>query len=369
MGVEVHPVRTPAERERFITLPWWLHAGDAGFVPPLRADVHSRVDRSHPFFARGDAALFLAWRGDEVVGRVSASHDPRFAEAWGRNGGWFGFFECADDPEAARALLAAVRAWCRARGADEVLGPASLNMNDECGLLVEGFDVEPVMLMPWNPPRYAALLEGAGLVKERDLLLFRRRHEDPVPERLERLAEAARRRGRLQTRGFDRRHFERDVGFLLHVYNVAWSGHWGTVPFDRAELMQIARQVRPIADYELIRFAFVDGEPVAVSLTVPDYNPVLKALDGRLGPWRLVKALWSRRQVVGTRTILLGVVPEYRGRGAEALLYLESERIGRARGYRYVDMGWTLEDNEPVNVLARQLGRLHRRYRIYRGAA
>lgn len=368
MTLDVRPVDGRADLERFLRLPWALRRGDPGWIPPLVSEVRARLDRRHPFFAVGDAQLFLAWRGREVVGRVSASHDARFEAAWGRRAGWFGFFECRPDAEAARALLDAARDWCRSRGAWEVLGPASLNMNDECGLLVEGFEAEPVMLMPSTPPHYVALVEGAGLVPEKDLLVYRRRHDDPIPERFLRLAEAARARGAIRTRGFERRHFQRDVGLLRQVFNAAWAGHWGTVPFTPEEMLFVARQVRPIAEDELIRFALVGEEPVAVVLTVPDYNPVLRRLDGALGLVGLAKALWHRRRVVGLRTILLGVVPEFRGRGLEAVLHVDSERIGRARGYRYVDMGWTLEDNEPVNVIARQLGRLHRRYRIYRGA-
>ena len=358
-------MRSRADREEFLRFPWVVYASDPLWVPPLLTEERKRFDRTtHPFFEQGEAEWFLAHRGDTLCGRICVSLDARFEKAWGVKAAWFGAFECLDSPEAAGALFEQARAWGLSRGATEILGPAYFSMNEVCGLLVQGFDSPPPFLMPYNPAYYAKLVEGAGFARSKELLSYR---TSSLPgERFRKMADRVRERGGFTTRGFNPRTYDDDIKLIQTLYNQSWGDNWGAVPMTDREMAALAREIRPFADFELMRFAFAGDRPVAICLSLPDINPLLKKLDGRMGLAGLLRFLWERRRMKGARTILFGVVPEFRARGLDVLLMSESVQIGLERGYTSLEMGWTLEDNHLINTFAARLGSPSRRFRIYR---
>ncbi|QFY13480.1 N-acetyltransferase [Nonomuraea phyllanthi] len=366
------PVRTRRDLRQFVELPYELHRGDAAFVPPLRVECRRLLDRGrNPFFAYGEAELFLAHGGDgRVVGRIAAVHNPRHNDVHDARDGFFGQFECVDDPAVARALVEAAAAWLRPRGLTTMMGPVNFTTNDECGLLVHGFDLPPRVLMPYNPPYYPALLEAGGLTKAKDLLAFER-DAGPCGERVVRICDVVERRNGLRVRSLDLSDFDAEVARVKRVYHRAWQDNWGFTPMTDAEFAALARRLRRIVDPSLGLLAESGGEPVAVVLALPDLNQALPVAQGRLTrfglPFGAVRLARAVRRIDHARLVLAGVVEEFRGRGVEAVLFHRLQEAGVAGGYRGVELGWTLEDNEPVNRIIATLGGTHAKtYRIYR---
>jgi GNAT superfamily N-acetyltransferase len=365
-ALRVEPVAGRRDLREFVALPYRLHRQDPCWVAPLRRDVRAQLDRRrNPFFEHGEAAYFLARRDGAPVGRVAAIHNRLHNETQHERVGFFGFFECADDPEAAAALFAAAERWLAARGLERLRGPASFTINDECGLLVDGFDTPPALLMPHNPPRYVALLEGAGFAKAKDLVAYRSTSTE-LPPRLVRGAELAARRYGLSVRALELERFADEIAELKRIFNGAWSGNWGFVPMTEREIDQLARQLKPIVVPELVVFAEHAGRAVACGVALPDLNVALRANpSGRLVPG-ILKVLWAARRITRLRVLILGALPEWRGRGLDALLYKEIWERGRARGYSWAEAGWVLEDNHPMrNGLERMGFEVYKTYRMY----
>ncbi len=362
--VEVRRVDTPAMLRRFVDLPYTMHASEPCWVPPLRRDELRRFDPAHnAFLAHATITLWLAERYGQVVGRVAAIDDRLHNERHGERTTWFGFFEAAD-AEAAGALLEQVETFARQQGSACLRGPANPSLNESAGLLIDGFDADPYVLMPHNPPSYAAYVEGAGYAKAKDLYAWDIDLTSPVPDRIARLAERVRKRHALSVRVADLRNFEREVDLLGDIYRSAWDGNWGFVPPTDEEMRQLAMEFRPVVDPALVLFVEMDGRPVACAVTLPDLNQVLKRMRGRLLPWGLVHFLRRRRIVTRTRMLLLGVVADAQRLGLYPLLIAESYRRAAARGYVRGEVGWTLEDNDVVNAGIEAVG--GRRYKTYR---
>lgn len=369
-SIEVSPVRGRRDREAFLRLPWRLYRGNPAWVPPLLAERRRFLDpRRNPFFRHSQAELFLVRRAGAVVGRIAAAHNRRHLETWGDGAGFFGFFECEDDAEAAGALLAAAGDWLRARGLASMRGPTSFTINDESGLLLDAFDRPPVLLMPYNPPHYRALLEGAGCRKAQDLLAYRLDVPARLPARLARAEALAAAQPGLVIRPVDLARFREEVGRIHRVHSAAWAENWGAVPLSAAEIEELARELLPIVVPELALLAERDGEPVGVSITLPDFHEVLARLDGRLLPFGWARALWWRRRITGVRVLILGVVRGERRRGIEAALVARTVRAAIARGYRSGELSWILESNAPMRRLLERLGaQLDKTYRLYERA-
>jgi GNAT superfamily N-acetyltransferase len=347
------------------------YRGDPHHVPELESDVLRRLDPAvNPFFLHAEADLLVASRGGRDVGRVAAARCRLSQEFRRDRTGWFGWFECARDPEAARALLDGARERLAARGCDALLGPASWSTNDACGVQVEGFDGPPFLMMPYNPPWYGELLEGAGLSPAEDLLAWEARPEGlPDLDRVARVVERARERHRWAIRPVRMADFDAELARIRTVYNRAWEANWGFVPMTAEEFAFAAGDLRRIVDPELVLLAERDGEAVAFSLAVPDFNQVLRHLGGSLLPFGWARALWYSRRIDRIRVVALGVVPEARNQGIEAALYLRTIRSGLGRGYGWAECSWTLERNTAITRVMETLGaRPYRRYRLYGGA-
>lgn len=325
----------------------------------------------NPFFEHAEAEYFLAERGGRVVGRIAAISNRLHNETHGDRVGFFGFFESTEDQAVADALLAAAADWCRARGHDVLRGPVSFSVNDECGLLVDGFDFPPTLMMPHNPRYYAGLVESAGFVKAKDLWVYQGGREDryiPVPERLARGTELIRQRLGITVRPLDLEHFADEVERIKALYNDAWEKNWGFVPMTDREIEHLARQFRPIVIPELVPIAEKDGRMIGFGISLPDLNVVFRGnRSGRIFPVAL-KVLWAlkRRKIRRARILLLGILPEYRGKGVDAMLYHWIWTKAEPLGIYWGEAGWILEDNPAMNAgLEKMTFRVYKTYRLY----
>ncbi len=365
----VRRVETAADLKRFIAFPYRLHRGDPNWVAPLRMDVRTMLSRDkNPFFAHGEADYFLAERAGDVAGRIAAIRNDAHTAFHPDEPtlGFFGFFESVNDQAVADALIAAAAGWLRARGLTVMRGPASLSTNDECGLLVEGFDTPPTILMPHNPPYYAELLGRAGFVKVMDLLAYQGSGDAPPARLLEgarRLAE----RHRITLRPMDMSRYWEDVEKIRQLYNSAWEKNWGFVPMTDEEMNHLARQLKPVVVPDLIVFAEMDGAVIGFAITLPDFNQALaKNPDGRLFPFGLLRLLWHKRRIRRARTLTLGVLPRYRRLGVDALMYEWTWRHGNAHGLFWCEASWLLETNHAIRNGMERLGfRAYKTYRMY----
>jgi len=370
--LRVRTAREQTDVHRFIDLPYRLHARDPLWVPPLRRDVALLLSREkNPFFEHAEAEYFLAERDGEVVGRIAAISNRLHNETHGDRVGFFGFFECVDDQSVADALFATAADWCRGKGHDVLRGPASFSVNDECGLLVDGFDTPPTIMMPHNPRYYVSLLERAGFVKAKDLLVYEGggygRYK-PVPERLARGTELIRQRMGITLRPLDMKRFDAEVELIKELYNAAWEKNWGFVPMTDREIDHLAEQFKPVVVPELVPIAEKDGKVIGFGLALPDLNVVFqKNRSGRMFPM-IVKLLWAlkTRKIMRSRILLLGILPEYRGRGVDAMLYHWIWTKAGERGIYWGEAGWILEDNPAMKSgLEKMTFKVYKTYRLY----
>ena len=372
MPVDVRPVSSKRERDAFIKLPWRLYAGNPTWVPPLLLERRQFFDpRKNPFFQHAQVQLFLARRDGRVVGRISAHVDANLDAFQGTDWGLFGFFECEDDPEAARALLDAAETWLRARGRPNMVGPMDFTTNDECGLLIEGHERPPIILSGWHHPYYQRLLEEAcGLHKAMDLLMWDLQVEnrDRVHPAIWKVAADVEAKHGIVCRNFSKRDLEAEVGRFLEVYNAAWEKNWGFVPLTEEEVRHYAKTLKPVLDenWAMVAEKRDTGEVVGAALTLPDYNQVLHELNGRLLPFGWLKALRARRRVDKVRVFALGVKPEYQHTGVAAKFYEMHFDAAARTPQTGGEMGWILETNEPMNRAMEGMGgEVVRRFRVY----
>lgn len=369
--VQVTPVRGGSELTAFIRLPYSLYKGDPNWVPPLEMERRDFLNpKKNPFFAFGEVELFLARRGGQVVGRIAAVKDPRYNEFHGTKWGFFGLFECINDVGVARALLSTAERWARERGFETLVGPMNFSTNAECGMLVEGFDRPPAVMMTYNPPYYPSLLESCGFTKAKDLFAWELSSSAEPPEKVVRIAEKMREREGIRVRHLRMDDFANEVQRIKGIYNSAWEKNWGFVPMTEAEFDHLAKEMKPIVRPELLLIAEVKGEPVAFSMTLPDANEAFKAANGRLTtfglPIGLVKLVLASRRIRRLRLITLGIKEGFRRRGLDAILYLDTIRTAKALGYEGGEIGWTLEDNHLVNRAIESMGgQKSKTYRIY----
>ncbi len=370
MSLDVRPVRGQRELRKFIDLPYRLHSNSPVWVPPLRLERRLFLSRRlNAFFKHGDAQLFLAERDGAVVGRISAHYDDAFNEYHGNRWGMFGFLELIDDAEVLPALLAAAEDWLRSRGRDHMVGPMDFTINDESGVLIEGFEREPMIKQPWHPPYYAARCEEAGLRKAMDLLMWELHISDrtkmlPV---IFKLADDVGPRHGIRLRKMSRRSLRRDLDGFAEVYNSAWSENWGFAPFGKADLDQYALEMQIAFDPHWYMVAeTAEGETVAVAVTAPDINQVLKRMKGRLLPFGWWHFLRRKRIMDRVRVGFLGVKPEFQHTGVAAAMYVEHFDMATATPQKWGEMGWILETNRNMNRAMEAMGgRVVRRFRVY----
>jgi GNAT superfamily N-acetyltransferase len=369
-AIEVRPVRTRRELQAFIRLPWRLYQGTDNWVPPLISERKRHLDRRrNPFFEHAEAEYFIAWRGREPVGRITAHVDYLFNHFADNRWGQFGFFESARDPEVARVLLDRAEGWLRERERDRMIGPFDFTTNHECGLLIEGHEFKPQILENWHHPYYRELLEQQGLKKAMDLYKWEIDYSNRgqlLPVIVE-LADRLEPEHGIRLRRMHKRNLEEEVRAFVEVYTSAWSQNWGFVPPTDAEIAHMAKELKPVLDDDFACVAeTADGEVAGVSLSLPDFNMVLSELNGRLLPLGWIKALRAQRKIDKVRVFALGVKPQFQHTGVAAALYRDVwDAVGR-RNFWGAETGWILEVNEAMNRAMEALtGRIIKRYRIY----
>jgi GNAT superfamily N-acetyltransferase len=363
----IRPVRTRSDRNRFIRLQWTMNAHQEHWVPPLLMERRMLMDKKrNPFFLHSDAEFFLAERDGVPVGRIAAVLNVNHNTEHSENIGFFGFFECADDPEIARALFAEAEKWLRAKKVVAVRGPASPSVNEEYGLLVDGFSDTPAIMMPYNPPYYGRLIEAAGYAKAKDLYAYELHEETFVSEKLARVTARLMEREGLTIRTLNMKDFRGEVERIRELYAGAWQHNWGAVPLTREEFDEVAKNMKPIFKPGLVLFAESAGKPIGFALTLPDYNQVLKY--NRRG-WLLTGLLFMiflRKKITRVRILVLGVLPDRLRTGAGSLLMYETGRRANAMGYAIGEAGWVLEDNVMMNRAADFMNATRTKiYRIY----
>jgi GNAT superfamily N-acetyltransferase len=335
-------------------------------VPPLKRDVNELIDASkHPFHEHAVVELFLARRGNEIVGRIAAIHNDLHLEVHGDRTGFFGLFETVDDRDVAFALFDAAAAWLRKRGLETMRGPASFSLNEEAGLLVDGFEGPPVVMMTYNPRWYVDLVESYGFSKAKDLLAYWFGHVEP-PERFVRLAGQLKQRYKVTLRTLDKTRFADEVAAVRKIYNEAWEKNWGHIPMTEAELDYMAKQLKPVVDPAIVVFAYVDGDLAGFGLGLPDLNIALRKMNGSLFPFGWAKALWYSRKIRIARVLTLGVLTKYRRAGVAELIELEMIRNAMKRGITGAEFSWILEDNHLMRTNLERMGAVvYRTYRMY----
>jgi hypothetical protein len=368
-GIEIIAVDRGSELKDFIDLPWRIYAEYPNWVPPLKKDVRRMLDlHGHPFWEFSERILLLARRGSETVGRIAGIIDHRYNEYHSEKMGIWGFFECADDQEAASALLTFVETWARQKGMTFMRGPLNPSANYETGLLIEGFNYPPAVGMTYNPPYYLRLIESGGCAKEKDLLAFLIDGEYRLPDWMESLAERTARKKGVRIRHVDPKKMDAEFDLIREIYNDSWSGNWGFVPLTNNEMRDIQKSVKLFADPGLVFFMYYDDDPAAVCVIFPDVNPLLKCLNGRISPLGLLKALIHWRKIKGLRLLMFGIKEKYRQLGLPMLAFHHIYKIAREqKKYQNLEMGWTLEDNESINALTLETGaKIYKKYRIFR---
>ena len=369
-AIEIRPVSGKRDFKRFINYAYDRNRGDSRWIPPLRlGEIEKLTPRKNPFFEHADVELLLAFRDGRVAGRIAAIDDHLHNDTHGDNIAAFGFFE-ADDEAAARALLDHVEAWAKAKGRAAVRGPLNPSLNESAGLLIDGFDTDPMLMMPRNPPDYARFIEAAGYGKVKDLyawLYDLSRDLDPM---LRRIADKVQREIRVIVRPFDLKEFATETERLREIYCGAWENNWGFVAPTAAEFKRIATEMKPIFDSRCAVLAEVDGRPVACAVAIPDINQALRGTDGRLFPLGLPRLLGRRWIIDQLRLMLLGVLPEYRTTGIFPVLLVELQKLVKAKtDFKRVEFSWVLEDNHAINNTIERLGGVrYQTFRIYQKA-
>lgn len=368
--ITLTPVTHTQNLKEFIQVPWRIYASGSHWIPPLRLERRLHLSRKNPYFAHARWQGWIARRGNEPVGRISAQIDRLYICQHGRQVGFFGMLEAVDEEEVFACLLAQAESWLKVQGMEAVQGPYNLSINHECGLLVEGFDQAPAVMMPYNPPYYASRLEKLNYHKAQDLLAYLLEADTTPPKAAVRLAAKA--AEEIEIRPLCRTRLMREFELLRTIFNDAWADNWGFIPFTQEEFTDLAKTLNPVIQNDFVQIAEIDGIAVGMIVAMPDLNQLLRGLDGRLLPFNWVRLLWRWKMAYPdtARVMLMGILRRYRHNllGA-AIAYRLVEALRKsllARGIKRVELSWILEDNLRMRGVIESLGaKVYKRYRIY----
>lgn len=367
-AVEIKIVNSKSDLMKFIKFPWAVYKNDPYWVPPLIMDRKKVMGKDkNPFFDHAQAEYFLAYRGTEIVGRIAAIKNDLHNQYNNDEVGFFGFFECFNDQEAANALFDSAAKWLKAHGMKAMRGPANPSSNDEYGMLLEGFDDSPRLLMTYNPKYYLDLCDTYGLKKVKDLNAYSL-SVDAVQssDKLMRIAKLAQERYGLELKQLDMKDFKNEIEKVKYVYNKAWAPNWGFVPLTDKELDAMADDLKPLVEASLVLFGYIKGELIGFALTMLDYNEVFKTMDGKLFPFGWIKLLTGKKKITWTRVITLGIIPEHQRKGLDAVFYYHLTERAKKLGISRGEASWILEDNVMMNRGAEVMkGELYKKYRVY----
>ena len=372
----ISTVENETDLMSFISFPWKVYKNNPYWVPPIVSERVSFLNPDkNPFFEHADADYYIARRNGEIVGTIASFTNDHYNQFQETNVGFFGFFEVLEDQEAAEALLGTALERARNAGHDSIIRPAQFSTNDEVGLLIDGFDDTPRVLMTYNPPYYQNLIENSGYEKAMDLWAYAmnlQNYINEMPEKLIRVTEKVRQRKNFVVRKLNMKEFDREVDRIKPIYNTSWEKNWGFVPMTDAEFERLARELKPLLDPNVVFLVEQEGKTIGFGLSLPDLcQPLHKAYPSPKvnETFTMAKLVWHwkvRRQVDWLRVFALGVLPEFRGTGVDALMYIETAKAAVRRGYKWAEMSWILENNEMMNRSIRMLGgKVYKTYRMF----
>ena len=371
-NVTVRPIQDRRDLSAFLRVPWPIYAGDPHWVPPLLIERAQLLAPSNPFFEHARWQGWIAWRDGKPVGRISAQIDDLHQQRYGDSTGYFGLFECIDDTAVARALIAAARGWLRERGMRRIAGPFNLGINQEIGVLVEGFTTPPKVMMGHARPYYDALLRACGLRKATDVLAYEIETLFPISRAMTSVLD--RYRDRVQVRPLDKRRLAAELEIMRDIFNDAWANNWGFVPFTDKEFRAVGKEMLLLIPPDLVQIADLDGTPAAFMVTLPNINEAIMDLNGRLLPFGWLKLLWRLkvRYPTSGRVALMGVRQPFQNTRTGAALAFAVINASRApvsgAGIRTAEMSWILEDNKGMRSIIESIsGVVSKRYRMYQG--
>jgi len=356
------------EKKQFLDFPYSHYSDDHYWVPPLKLEQKKLLNtKKNPFFNNAEIALFLAYHNNRPAGRIAAIIDHRYNKYHNEKTGFFGFFEVINNQETANLLFRVAEDWLKDKGMKRVLGPTNPSMMDPVGILVDGFDKYPAIMMPYNKEYYKEILTAAGYEKEVDLYSYYVSQETVNRERVNRAEAIVKRRvSGLNIRPINLKNLKAEVEAIREIFNEAWKDNWGYIPLTEEEFDHFAADLKTIVDPDFTHMADINGKTVAFSIALPDYNQVFKKMDGTLFPFGLIKLLWNKRKINTTRTALMGVLPSYQGKGIDVLMHRETIENSFERDYKGSEIGWILENNtEMIRVAEKVGGVLEKTYRMY----
>ena len=367
-NVNIKTVSNKKDLMKFIKFPWEIYKGNEYWVPPLITDRKKILDKTkNPFFENAEAEYFLAYQNGKIVGRIAAIKNDLHNKHHNQNIGFFGFFECIDNQNVANALFDTAKKWLQDKGLEAMRGPANPSSNDEYGMLLEGFNDSPRIMMPYNPEYYLKLCENYGFNKAKDLFAYKLEHEKTASSgKLKRVAEIARKRSGIKITQIDLKNFKSELEKVKYVYNKAWAPNWGFIPMTEKEIDNIAKELKPLVEPSLVLFGEIDNKLVGFALVMLDYYYVLKKINGRLFPFGFLKLLTEKKNIKWSRILTLGIIPEYQKRGLDAVFYWDILMRAHKIGIDLGEASWVLEDNEMMKRGAQVMnGEIYKRYRIY----
>ncbi len=371
MSVKIIPVNTKKEKKAFIDFEWEINENTPNWVSPLRMERSKILNtKKNPFYQHSEIQLFLAIKDSKISGKIAAITNENYTKFQNDDAGFWGFFDCINDQETANALFDTAASWLQERKRDKMIGPMNPSLNDEAGLLIEGFDTPPYIMMTHNPVYYPKLVEGYGNKKIKDVFAMHVLVEDAkehISEKMKRVAEKTMKRYNITLRTINLKEFKKDVNLIMEIYNDAWGDNWGFVPFTDAEIDMLAADLKQIADDRMVLFALKDGEPIGFIVTIPNINEVLiKIPNGELLPTGIFKLMTGIKKIKTLRVIILGIKKGHQRSGLGANLYLKSILLADELGYQASEMSWILEDNYTMLRPLKDFGaKPYKTYRLY----
>jgi len=369
--ISIKKVDNDYEKNQFIKFPWNIYENDPYWVPPLLFDVKNNIDKKkNPFYEHSKMEMWLVEKDGEIAGRIAAIINDNHNKYYKDKVGFFGFFESINDKNVSKLLFDTASKYLKENGIEVIRGPVNPSTNDECALLIEGFNSSPVMLMPYNPIYYQSLIEDYGFQKAKDLYALYIGAEvinnTELMNKLDRISKMIIKKEGLTIRHVNLKDFDNELQRIREVYNNAWQDNWGFVPMTEGEFKHIAKILKPIADEDFILLAEKDGKPIGFSLCLPDINQVLKSLNGRLFPFGIFKFLMKKKKINVLRVIIMGVNVEYHRKGIDAIFYQNIIKTGNKKNIIGGEISWVLEDNYAMVQAAEKLGaNIYKTYRIF----
>jgi hypothetical protein len=367
-SIEVKKVKSKSELNQFIKFPWQIYKDDKHWVPPLIMEQKKLLNKDkNPFFKDADADYFISYKDGKIAGRIAAIKNDTHLKYHKDESGHFGFFECINDQSVADALFEEAKSWVREKGLKYIKGPSNPSSNDIYGMLVEGFDDSPRLLMPYNPEYYNKLCEGHGLKKAKDLFAWKIISEKILAsEKLRRGQELVKKRYNLKIKQLEMKNFQKDLEKFKYVYNKAWAPNWGFVPMTEEQIDAMAKEMKPLAEPSLVLFGEIDGKLVGAALVMMDYNQIFKDMNGKLFPFNFIKLFTQKKKLTWVRILTLGIIPEYQKRGLDTVFYWEILHRGKDLNIHKGEASWVLEDNDMMNRgLELMNAERYKRYRIW----